>query len=147
MSKIFQALLTGIFITFIFDFFIFLGLKINYIDFYKVDIYYNIFFIDNQNIFLYLLSSLFFGFVVIYLNASKTKTLLVIFFFLLSLSTLMPSLGKAFGERIFMQKNQVFKSKRYTFTGDIYYSGRSDITFYDYELQKTILLKKEELLP
>jgi len=36
MSKIVQAFLTGVFITFIFDFLIFLGIKENYIDFYKI---------------------------------------------------------------------------------------------------------------
>ena len=51
MSKLIQALLTGIFITFILDFFIFLGIKQNYIDFYEIDVYYNILFADHQNIF------------------------------------------------------------------------------------------------
>lgn len=147
MSKVIQAFLTGAFITLIFDFFLFLGLKENYIDFYKVMLYYNIFFIDNQNIFFYILLSVFFGFIVVYLDANKLKLSILALFFLASFSTLIPFIGKALGEKLFMQKNQVFKFKRYTFTGDIYYIGRSDITFYDYELQKTILLKKEELLP
>ncbi|MDD2790009.1 MAG: hypothetical protein PHU40_05010 [Sulfurimonas sp.] len=145
MNKVVQAFLTGAFITFIFDFFIILGIKENYIDFYKIDLYYNILFADNQSLVLFLLFTAFFGYLVLYVDANKIKLPIIIFFFIASLSTLIPSIGHALGAELFMQKNQTFKSKRYTFTGDVYYIGRKNITFYDYELQKTILLKKEEL--
>ena len=45
-----------------------------------------------------------------------------------------------------MQKNVTLKNKKHIFIGDIYYDGRSGITFYDYELKKTILLKKKDLI-
>ncbi|MDD2905389.1 MAG: hypothetical protein WBK95_07705 [Sulfurimonas sp.] len=146
MSKIIQAFLTGAFITFIFDFFIFLGIQKNYIDVYNVDLYYNILFADNQNIFIYLLFSVLFGYLVLYIDSNKIKLPIIAFFFVTSLATLIPQVGHALGAGLFMQKNQTFKSKRYTFTGDVYYIGRKNITFYDYDLQKTILLKKEELI-
>ena len=50
MSKLVQAFLSGAFFTFFLDFFLFLGMKLNYIDYYKIDLYYNPFFADNQNI-------------------------------------------------------------------------------------------------
>jgi len=52
MSKLIQAFLAGIFFTFFLDFFIFLGILLHYINFYEIDLYYNILFADNQNIFL-----------------------------------------------------------------------------------------------
>jgi hypothetical protein len=146
MSKVIQAFLTGAFISFIFDFFIFLGIKENYIDFYKIDLYYNILFADNQNLFIYLLSSALFGYLVVYNDSNKIKLTIIGAFFIASASTLIPAIGYELGAQLFMQKNQIFKSKRYTFRGDVYYIGRKNITFYDYDLQKTILLKKEELI-
>lgn len=146
MSKVVQAFLTGVFISFIFDFFIFLGIKENYIDFYKIDLYYNILFADNQNIFIYLFFTALFGYLVVYNNSNKIKLTIIGAFFIASVSTLIPAIGHELGVQLFMQKNQIFKSKRYTFRGDVYYIGRKNITFYDYDLQKTILLKKEELI-
>lgn len=145
MSKVIQAFLTGAFVSFIFDFFIFLGIKENYIDFYKIDLYYNILFADNQNIFIYLFFTALFGYLVVYNDSNKIKLTIIGTFFIASVSTLIPAIGHELGAQFFMQKNKTFKSKRYTFNGDVYYIGRKNITFYDYDLQKTILLKKEEL--
>jgi hypothetical protein len=146
MSKIIQAFLTGAFISFIFDFFIFLGIKENYIDFYKIDLYYNILFADNQNIFIYLLFTALFGYLVLYIDSNKMKLSIIGTFFIASVSTLIPSVGHELGAALFMQKNQTFHSKKYSFRGDVYYVGRKNITFYDYDLEKTILLTKEELI-
>ena len=71
MSKLVQALLTGIFITFILDFFIFLGIKQNYIDYYEIAVYYNILFADHQNIFIFISSSIALGLMVTYLHNKK----------------------------------------------------------------------------
>ena len=66
--------------------------------------------------------------------------------FVLSFSTLLQPIGQSLGETIFMKKNQTLQNSRYTFIGDIYYHGRTTITFYDYELQKIIILDKKELI-
>lgn len=146
MSKLIQALLSGMFFTFILDFFIFLGIKVNYIDFYEIDLYYNILFADNQNIFIFLLFSIFIGWLVIYLNSNKIKLSIMGLMFLLSFSTLIPPVGNTLAEMILMSKEQVLKNKRHTFVGDIYYNGREKITFYDYDLGKIIILNKKELI-
>jgi hypothetical protein len=44
-----------------------------------------------------------------------------------------------------MTKNITLKENKNSFTGDIYYDGRKQITFYDYRLKKIILLKKKDL--
>ena len=145
MSKLVQALLTGAFFTFILDFFFFLGLKENYIDFYEIDLYYNILFADNQCPSLYLIFTALIGYVVIYFNNNKVSaTVLGLLFFTVSLS-LVPPLGYALGEILFMQKDVKLQDARHNFVGDIYYSGRTDITFFDYELNKIIILEKKDL--
>ncbi len=145
MSKLVQALLSGVFFTFILDFFIFLGVKLHYIDFYEIDLYYNILFADNQNVLLFTFFTLFIGYLVIYLNNVKVKLSIIGLLFLLSFSTLIEPIGRGVGESMFTQKNQTFQNSRHTFIGDVYYSGRKTITFYDIELQKTIILDKKEL--
>jgi len=146
MTKFFQALLTGIFITFLFDFFIFLGVMHHYINFYEIDLYYNILFADNQNIYIYSIASLLLGIVIIYINNIKLSLSIIGLLSLLSLSTLVPTVGHGVGEWMFMKKNTTYKDSRYSYKGDVYYIGRDKITFYDYELKKIILLNKKELI-
>ncbi|OIP54498.1 MAG: hypothetical protein AUK54_06125 [Helicobacteraceae bacterium CG2_30_36_10] len=146
MSKFFQALLTGIFFTFILDFFIFLGIKQNYIDFYDIDVYYNILFADHQNIYIYAIFSLIIGYLIIYINNNKLSAIVVGAMFFVASLTLIPAVGHSLGEMILMKKNVILKTAKYTYQGDIYYRGRSETTFYDYKLQKTILFNNEELL-
>ncbi|MBU1659118.1 hypothetical protein KKG72_08720 [bacterium] len=146
MTKVIQAFLSGVFFTFILDFFIFLGIKLHYIDFYEIDLYYNILFADNQNIFIYFICTAGLGYLVTYTNNIKRDSIILGVFFLIAASTLIAPIGKALGEAMFMEKNVTLKNAKYTFRGDVYYEGRQIITFYDYELQKVILLKKKDLI-
>jgi hypothetical protein len=146
MTKFFQAFLTGIFFTFLLDFFIFLGIKHNYIDFYEIDLYYNILFADHQNIYIYAIVSLVIGFIVTYINNVRFSLIVIGFLSILSLSTLVPTIGYSLGEMLLMKKNVTFQDSKYTYIGDVYYDGRTKITFYDYELKKTIFLNKKDLI-
>ena len=145
MSKFVQAFLSGIFFTFILDFFLFLGIKENYIDFYEIDVYYNILFADHQNIFIYALFSIIIGALITYINNNKLSVITLGILFVLVSSTLIPSIGHKVGEMMLMKKDVTYKNAKYTFKGDAYYIGRKNITFYDYELKKIILLDKKEL--
>jgi MFS family permease len=144
MSKLFQALLSGIFFTFILDFFFFLALKLNYIDPHGIDLYYNILFADNQNLIVFTILSIIWGYVIIYLGH---KVALVFSILLFSSVTLLfiPSFGKEVGAQLFEKKNTTLHTKRFTYKGDIYYNGRKNITFYDYELKKVIILPKNKI--
>ena len=145
MSKFFQALLTGMFFTFILDFFIFLGIKLNYIDFYNIDLYYNILFADNQCFLLYAIISALIGYVVIYLNNNKISAIVLGILFFIAALTLIQPVGYKLGEMILMTKDTTLKDKKDTYIGDIYYNGRTKVTFYDYNLKKVISLDKNRL--
>ena len=144
MSKIFQALLSGVFFTFILDFFIILGVKLNYIEFYNIHVYYNILFADNQNIYLFLLFTFIIGYLVIY---TKTKITLISIgvMFILSFSTLLPPIGKTVGEMMLMKKNTIITTNKFSYHGNIYYNGRKTVTFYDDTLKKVIILNKNKI--
>jgi hypothetical protein len=57
-----------------------------------------------------------------------------------------PSVGYKVGELMLMQKQQTLKNAKHIFRGDIYYNGRKNITFYDYELKKIIRLDRTEVI-
>lgn len=146
MSKFMQALLSGLFFAFFVDFFFFLGIQQNYIDFYKIDLYYNILFADNQNIIIYLILTSLFGYLVIYGKNAKLTIGIIGGVFTLSLLTLIAPIGHAAGEQLFKKENVTLKSKRHEYIGDIYYDGRKTITFYDKEVQKMLIIHKKDLV-
>lgn len=145
MSKIIQALLSGMFFTFILDFFIFLGIFENYIRKYEIDLYYNILFADNQSVSLFLLFSIFFGYITLYKSA-KVSIVIIGFLSLLSLSTLIEPVGNSLGKLILMQKETKVEMKRFSYRGDLLYNGRKNITFYDYKLDKILTLDKNKII-
>jgi len=146
MSKAIQALLTGMFFTFILDFFLFLGIQLNYIEFYGINLYYNILFADHQNIYIFSILTLLLGFIVIYVNNNKVSLTIIGSLFFITSLTLIESVGNSVGESLLMTKNTTLKDKKFTYKGDIYYDGRKQITFYDNELKRIIILEKKDLI-
>ena len=144
MSKIIQALLSGIFFTFFLDFFLFLGIKTNYIDSYEIDLYYNILFVDNQNIFIFTFLTLLFGYVTLY-RSNTTSLLLITPAFILSLATLITPIGAYVGKSLLMQQNVSFQTKKFTYHGDIIYNGRTTLSFYDYKIDKVLTIDKNKI--
>jgi len=146
MTKLTQALLSGILFTFLIDTFLFLGLKLHYIDYYEIDLYYNILFADHQNIYIFSFFSLMIGFIITYIDNAKVSIIVVGSLFLLASATFITPIGKSVGEFMLMEKNIILKDKKHMYIGDSIYNGRKFITFYDYELKKVIILDKKRLL-
>lgn len=145
MNKAIQALLTGMFITFILDFFLFLGLLLNYIEYYKIDLFFNILFADNQNGYLFFGISIVFGFIIVYINSYKLSLTIIAILSFAVLLTLFEGIGRNVGEAMLMTKNTTLKTAKHLYVGDIIYDGREAVTFYDYNLKKTITLNKKDL--
>jgi len=146
MSKIFQAFLSGLFFTFLLDFLLFLGIFLNYIQFLEIDLYYNILFADNQNIIIFLVFTSIIGYLITYVKNISITFGTILFMFILTSSSLIPKVGYEIGKALLMKTNVTYKEVRYSFTGDAYYNGRKDITFFDYELKKVIILHKKDLI-
>lgn len=145
MTKVIQALLSGVFFTFILDFFLFLGIKLNYIDHYGIDVYYNILFADHQCLLIYLAMSLFLGYMTTYYSRPKVTALLLAGLFITVLLTLIAPIGHEVGRALLMKSDQTLHDARYSYHGDIYYDGRDMVYFYDDELHELITLSKKEL--
>ncbi|MDD2782326.1 hypothetical protein [Sulfuricurvum sp.] len=144
MTKFLQAFLTGAFFTFLFDFTLFLGLKLNYIDAHGMKIYFNPFFVDNQNIWVFLILSLFIGWITIYRRSVKSAAIILTLFLLLSASALIPPIGTKIGDALFRQTNLEIAHPPHLYRGDILYSDRHQLFFYDTDLQKVITLPQEK---
>jgi hypothetical protein len=144
MIKAVQALLSGVFFTFILDFFLFLGIKENYIDKLEIDLYYNILFADNQNIFIFFFFSILLGYITLYLS-HKISLIVVGTLFILTSVTLIPPIGFSVGETMLMQKGKTVYTKKFLYNGDIYYDGRKEIYLYDYKLDKTLKIDKNRI--
>jgi len=145
MSKFIQTILTGMLITFILDFFIFLGIFLNYIQKHEINLCILILFADHQNAIIFFSLSFILGFMVIYINNTKFSLFILLSLVIASFSSLIPSIGEDIGEILLMKKNVTFKNDKYTFYGDIYYNGRKEIVFYEYELKKMIILNKKDI--
>jgi hypothetical protein len=146
MSKLVLALLSGMFFTFILDFFLFLSFKLHYIDRYEIDVYYNILYADNQNIFIYFIFTIVLGYLTIYFkNIKTTASILGLLFLAVLLLNLIPSWGEHTAKMVLMKKDQRLFDGRHIYKGDIYYDGRDEIYMYDTEINKLITIKKKDI--
>jgi len=145
MSKIVQMILSGMFFTFIIDFFLFLGIKENYIDAYNIKVYYNVLFADHQNFFVFTFFTLLLGYLVMY-TSPKISITTIGTLFILSAATLIAPVGKFAGELLLMKKDVIVKTKKFSYHGDIIYDGRKELSIYDYELKKVIILDKNKIV-
>lgn len=145
ISRLFSSLVMGLVFVSILDFLYFIGLKLNYFDLYKIDEYFNILFVDNQNFYILVPLALVIGYLLMFSSVSKLLMKIYVVVILLSATTLYEPVGKAFGENVFMDKNQRLKLGSTTFNGDILYQGREYMYIYRQELKKTIKLPKNEV--
>ncbi len=145
MSKFIQALLVGVFFTFIYDYLLFLGMFLHYIKPNEIPEYYNILFADHQNYLYILLSVIFIGFVSTYLKQKVLSFALIFALLLLSASALIPTIGKALAKSVLYSADQRLQDDRYIYKGETYYEGREIIYFYDEDLQKMINIQKKDL--
>lgn len=145
MKDLLLAFLVGALVTFIFDFFLFLGIKLNYTDFYNIEVYFNTLFADNQNLLLFLLFTTLYGYLIIYSKNVKFIFLTLALSSLLSLAMLTHTVGNLVAKTLFMQTDVTLEYKKRSYRGDIYYNGREKITFYDYTLEKMIQLNKKDI--
>jgi hypothetical protein len=145
MSKFFQAFLTGAFFTFILDFQLFLGIKLNYIDRYEIDEYYNILFADHQNLLYIIPLVILIGFITTYPKSPKTALITLGALFTITLLVFIPSIGERVGANLFQEKDVRYYDGRYQYKGTLYYESRQKVTLFDEELQRLITLNKKDL--
>ena len=123
MSKAVQAFLSGMFFTFILDFFLFLGVFENYIKAKEIDVYYNILFADHQSLIIFLFFTLVLGYI-----------------------TLIAPIGSSLGKALLIKSDVEIHMSKYSYRGDILYDGRNRIAFSDYSFKKVLHLDKNQIV-
>jgi len=145
INRIFGSFIMGLAFVSILDFLYFIGLKLHYFDFYNIDEYFNIIFVDNQNFYILLPLSLVVGYLLLYSPFSKIFMKIYIVSILLFASMLYEPIGKTVGDEMFVKQNQRFKVGSTVFTGDILYVGRDRVYIFRKDISKTIKLQKDEV--
>ncbi len=144
INKIFNSFFLGSILLLLLDFLFFVGIKINYIDFYKIREYYNVLFVDHQSYILFVLFSIIFGFCFMQKKTGKIFAYIYIILVFVSCLTFFPTVGKNIGEFLFRKNNLEFKLGRFKFKGDLLYRGRKNSYIYRKDLNKIIKLKNSE---
>ena len=145
INRILGSLFMGLIFVSILDFLYFIGLKLNYFDFYKIDVYFNVLFVDNQNFYILLPLSFAIGYLLMYSPFVKVFMKIYIATILLFVTTIYEPIGKTLGESVFLKENQRYKLGSTTFSGATLYEGRDSIYIYRKEISKTIKLSIEEV--
>ncbi len=139
------SFLFGFILVGLLDFLLFIGLKISYFDAYNITEYFNVIFIDNQNLILFVSLSLLFGYLMLYSRLSKFFDTFYIILLIVFASIFYKPVGKFVGEKLFMEKNKIFKIGDTRFRGDILYVGRNYYYIKREGIKSAIRLSKEEL--
>ena len=147
MIRLFQALLSRIFFTFILDFLFLMGIQLHYLDFYGIDEYYNVLFAEHQNFWVLLAPIVIIGYVTTYLKNLRYALIVMALLCALPLATLFPQIGKQVGTALLQKQNVRYSNGKYIYKGTLYYEGRDRIVMFDDELQRLITLEKKELKP
>jgi hypothetical protein len=145
IARLVNAFLIGLAFVAILDFLFFIGLKINYFDFYVIKEYFNVLFIDNQNFYILLPLSLLVGYLVLYSGFSKIFIRFYLICIFLSAATIYEPIGLMAGEKIFLKENLRLKLGTTVFSADLLYSSRVYVYLYRKDLSKTIKLKRDEV--
>lgn len=145
MSKIISGFGFGLMLILPLDFLFFIGLKKNYFDFYNIDIYFNIYFIDNQPFLYIAIASLVLGFLILYTPLRKALEIIYVIVLLLCFSMLFKSVAREIGEDIFVQKSITCKLGSQEFKADLLYEGRKNYFLKRENISKTIKIPKNEL--
>jgi len=109
------------------DFFFFLGIKLNYLDALEIKEFYNILFVDNQNIIIFIIGSMVLGFLMIFLRSQILKATLFMTTWAISALTLLSPVGESIGESMFKKEKQSIQMQTRAFIGDIMYESRSHL--------------------
>ena len=146
MKTFFLALFVGMLYMLGVTFFIILSAQLYYLEHYDIHVYYNPLYVDSINLYFYILSSIVIGFVIILANKLFIHLVVASIFFSIAILSFYPPFGYSVGDILYKKRSVTLQSARHTYDGDILYSGRGYYEFFDYELNRKIMIQKKDLL-
>ena len=131
MIKFVTMLLYGLLFWMAFVFIFYAGLMVNYIKAYNIPIFFNEFFVDNQQWWLWIAGVLLYGAAFMVKNRKRAKSLFYLLSFLIAALTWIPDFGDRIGRALFAKENQSYRFDHTQVDSvTLLYSGRG----YDYVL-------------
>ncbi len=127
LAKWATAFIFGFIFVLLLDFLLFVGLKLNYFDYYGIDIYFNTLFADNQPYLLLLIVSTLLGYAMLYLRGNVIFDRIYIVLVLLFATTFYLPIGRAAGEFLFAEKAKQAQLLDRNEKVDILYRGRNAV--------------------
>ncbi|NPA73608.1 MAG: hypothetical protein GXO12_02745 [Epsilonproteobacteria bacterium] len=144
IGKVIGSFFLGLMLYLLLDFLFFIGIKINYIDVYRIKEFYNLLFVDHQNYILLIVLSALFGFLITNKSTSKIFAYFYIVLIAVTLSTLYRPIGKSIAEKMFRKNDLSFRLGKVKFHGDLLYKGRVYSYIYRGDINKVIKLRNDE---
>lgn len=145
MNKIISGFGFGLMLILPLDFLFFIGLKRHYFDFHKIDVYFNIYFIDNQPFLYIAIASLIFGFLILHSPLRKLLEVLYIVALAFSFAMLFEPIAGEIGSDLFMKENLTCKLGSQEFKANLLYEGRNNYFLKRENISKTIKIPKNKL--
>ena len=145
IAKVINSFVLGFIFVLLLDFLFFVGIKISYIDFYNIKVYYNALFIDNQSYILLVVLSILFGYLITNKKGIKVFAYIYILLIFFALSTFYKPIGKYLAKLIFEKDNISFKVGDIAFKGDLLYKGRKYTYIFRRDINKMIKLPNGDL--
>lgn len=146
IAKIVNGFIIGLALVLMFDFLIFIGLKLHYFDARDIVEYFNIYFFDNQPYLLLAISALAFGITMLYTRFTRRVQMIYLFMLGLSALALFEPVGKALGEQFFLVENQQFRVGSTRFRADLLYEGRHSLYLKRDDIDHTIRILKKDII-
>lgn len=144
--KAFNSLFFGLLMILPLDFLFFIGIKLNYFDAYKIDEYFNIYFIDNQPYIYIVLTSIIVGALWLYSPLKRVVQAFYLFALIAFFSMLYEPIAGEVGREMFMKPNVKCQLGSYKFTANILYEGRTNYYLKRDNIIKTIKIPKKDLV-
>ncbi len=146
MIKLISSFIFGLMLVLPLDFLIFIGLKIHYFDFYKIDEYFNIYFWDAQSFLLIFSLCFVLGFFVLYSPIRKFVRIFYLTILIACFVSLFKPISRNIGLVMFSKKALNCKLGKQQFQADLLYEGRKNYYLKREGIKKTIKIPKKNLL-
>lgn len=144
-SKIFNAFIFGSIFILLLDFLLFVGLKINYFDYYGIDEYFNTIFVDNQPLLLLFILSITLGYMMLYAKKRRVYDRIYIILIIIFGTTFYQPVAEALGTFFFTQKDQRLQVLDTNITIDILYQGRQNLYLKKPNLFRAVKYRYDEV--
>jgi hypothetical protein len=143
--KFINSSLIGFVLVMLIEFLLFIGVKLNYFDYYNIKEFYNIIFFDNNPFIITFLLMPIVGYAFLYSKYSKIVESAYIVVLFLSFTTFYSHIGKKLGESFFRKDDLNFRVGKIVFQGSLLYNGRKMIYIYRKDIDKVIVLESGEV--